>query len=214
MKTGWQMKTVFLKRMFVVQGVALSLVLSHIACSKSYFQEAYTSPNGDVVATPSDYSGGRQPASIEPSPMDDLNKPVVEGYATGVRSEVSAFQWENWGLYGTTIQLQYSISDYDAYQTSFQIFPKDGGDEIVNPATDSALLAMGNDGRPFVFSQYANLEKSRGLHTFNLPLKYSYSNGNKQYLKLGDYKLFITACKTKNSTSCHKSKPIAFSVKN
>ena len=211
------MKSTFFNKLIAAQVLSLGLVLSHVACSKSAFQEvSYSSSNSDhsIASVSQPSTAGRGPASIPSNEIDDLTKPVVEGLATGVRSEGAEQQWENWALFGTTVQIQYSISENDAYETAFQIFPRDSEGQIDSAETGHLSLAVGSDDKPFAFAQYRNLEKSRGLHTFNLPLKYSHSNGSRQFLKAGDYNLFITACKTTAVSSCHKSQAIAFSVKN
>lgn len=203
--------------------LGLGLILTHIACSDTSFKTAYMEPGV------SDQPQSRGPASIPAgtsfeqiadtggsagaAAASSTTKPVVEGYATGVQSQTNAYQYEKWAYRGSHIQIHYSISTADAYQTSFQVFPKDGAEEIGNSSIDHVLLAQAEDGRPYVYAQYLNLEKSRGFHTYNLPLKYLYTNGKEQYLKTGAYKLFISSCKTLDKSSCHKSSAIHFEVK-
>ena len=218
------MKSNLSKKVLGTSLLALVLILTHIACSNTAFKNAYMEPGVSqeqaVIRGPASIPAGtsfeqiaNNGGSAGAAAASNLTKPVVEGYATGVQSQTNAYQYEKWAFRGSHIQIHYSISAADAYQTAFQVFPKDGAEEIGNFSVDQVLLAQAEDGRPYVYAQFTNLEKSRGFHTYNLPLKFRYNNGREQYLKTGAYKLFITSCKTADKSTCHKSAAIHFEVK-
>lgn len=137
----------------------------------------------------------------------------VQGFASGVASDVNPDQWENWAPRGSTIQLHYSVSGLDAVSNAMQIV-KRGSVVNLGQAVDSSVLAEGEDGRQYAFSQYFNLEKQVGGYTFNLPLQYKASvTSPNQYLKTGAYTIYITACTGTILSSCVISNAIDFEVK-
>ncbi len=130
-----------------------------------------------------------------PAATKDLN---FGGFITGVQSATDPNAFETSAPRGTTVQLQYSIKN--AVSMGFQLFSK-GAD-----TNNNANLALGEDGQPYGFAQYANLEFKDGSYVFNLPLKV-----RNQYLPVGDYVMAIWPCSGNTFSSCKKFE-ISFSV--
>lgn len=195
--------------------VGVLVVISTVACSQksTHFDQIENSSSQESIVSTDETDIVSNPPPIVQPPIDDIPSVLkIEGFATGVASITTENMWEKFAPRGTTIQIHYNLIG-TARHVGFQIV-KFGATVKLGEVVQSSDFAEGEDGSPYSFAQYLNLETQPGGYTFNLPLKYKISASSpEQYLKIGKYTVFLTACANLTLASCVLSKPFEFEVK-